>query len=259
MPTVPCFDPTTGASGGPSGGGGGGGGADLSNLSYETIDLTDGSWTLVDPLNVIQGTSIASGVHTFTYNAVNPIPSSTVLPNATAQQPRYYRRLNIAGTDMDTDGAFMYSTRMSGVVHSGVFDNAVYHGLAEDPLATQTVQADVNGLGTHVRITSTNSYSGAFTSTNLQIWNSQANQTVFYGHIQTRPGLALGVSGWGRKNTGVIASQGFRNHPASQTYTAAQPIYEVFVLGFRNTTTPAGAGDTVQLKLEARSIRYDVG
>lgn len=259
MPTVPCFDPTTGASGGPSGGGGGGGGADLSNLSYETIDLTDGSWTLVDPLNVIQGTSIASGVHTFTYNAVNPIPSSTVLPNATAQQPRYYRRLNIAGTDMDTDGAFMYSTRMSGVVHSGVFDNAVYHGLAEDPLATQTVQADVNGLGTHVRITSTNSYSGAFTSTNLQIWNSQANQTVFYGHIQTRPGLALGVSGWGRKNTGVIASQGFRNHPASQTYTAAQPIYEVFVLAFRNTTTPAGAGDTVQLKLEARSIRYDVG
>ena len=105
----------------------------------------------------------------------------------------------------------------------------------------------------------TNSYSGAFTSTNLQIWNSQANQNVFYGHIQTRPGLALGVSGWGRKNTGVIASQGFRAHPASQTYTAAQPIYEVFVLGFRNTTTPAGAGDTVQLKLEARSIRYDVG
>jgi hypothetical protein len=261
MPVFPCFDPASGASGGDQcQSGGGGGGADLSNLSYEVVDLTDPSWTLVDPQNVIQSTSInGAGVLTFTYNTVNPIPSTTVLPNSTAQQPRYYRRLNIGGTDMTTDGAFLYATKMSGIVPSGVFDNAVYHGLAEDPLATQTVQADVNGLGTHVRITTANSYSGAFTSTNLQIWNSQSNQVDMYGYIQTRPGLALGVSGWGRKDTGVINSQGFRGHPASQLYTLGQPIYEVFVLGFRNTTVPSVAGNTVSLKLEARSIQYDVG
>ena len=259
MPIVPCFDPDTGASGGPSDGGGGGGGADLSNLAYELIDLTDGSWTKVDPQNVIQSVSINSGVTTFTYNTINPIPTSTVLPNSVAEQPRWYRRLNIGGTDIDTDAAYVYSTKLSSITPNATFDNALYHGIAEDPTATQTVQADVNGLGMHVRVTSGNSYSGAFTSTNLQIWNSQANQVDFYGHTQARPGLALGVSGWGRKNTGVIASQGFRAHPATQTYTAAQPIYEVFVLGFRNTTNPSTAGDTVAMKIEARAIVYNVG
>lgn len=263
MPVFPCFDPASGASGGDQcQSGGGGGGADLSNLSYEVVDLTDPSWTLVDPLNVIQSTSINAGVLTFTYNTFDPAAAGnagSVLPNSTAQQPRYYRRLNIGGTDMTTDGAFLYATKMSGIVPSGVFDNAVYHGLAEDPLAGQTVQADVNGLGTHVRITTANSYSGAFTSTNLQVWNAQGNQVDMYGYIQTRPGLPLGVSGWGRKDTGVINSQGFRSHPASQLYTLGQPIYEVFVLGFKNTTVPSVAGNTVSLKLEARSIQYDVG
>jgi len=262
MPTVPCFDPTTGASGGPSDGGGGGGGADLSNLAYELIDLTDGSWIKVDPLNVIQSVSINSGVTTFTYNTFDPAGTGnggSVLPNSVAKQPRWYRRLNIGGTDIDTDAAYMYSTKMSSITPNATFDNALYHGIAEDPTATQTVQADVNGLGMHVRITSGNSYSGAFTSTNLQTWNAQANQVDFYGHTQARPGLPLGVSGWGRKNTGVIASQGFRAHPATQTYTAAQPIYEVFVLGFRNTTNPSTAGDTVAMKIEARAIVYNVG
>jgi hypothetical protein len=260
MPTVPCFDPTTGASGGPSDGGGGGGGADLSNLAFELIDLTDGSWTKFDPLNVIQSVSINSGVHTFTYNTFDPAGTGnggSVLPNNDAKQPRWYRQLNIGGTDIDTDAPYIYSTKISSVTANSTFDNSLYHGIAEDP--TNTTQVDVNGLGMHIRVTSGESYSGAFTSTNLQIWNSQANQVDFYGYTQARPGLALGVSGWGRKNTGVIASQGFRGHPAIQTYTAAQPIYEVFVLGFRNTTNAATSGDTVAMKIEARAIVYNVG
>src|SRR5210317_180638 len=141
MPTVPCFDPTTGASGGPSDGGGGGVGADLSNLAYELIDLTDGSWTKVDPQSVIQSVTINSGVTTFTYNTINPIPTSTVLPNSVAEQPRWYRRLNIGGTDIDTDAAYVYSTKMSSITPNATFDNALYHGIAEDP--TNAVQADV--------------------------------------------------------------------------------------------------------------------
>ncbi len=257
MPVFPCFDPTTGASGGSSGGGGGGG-ADLSSLSYELVDLTDPSWIKVDPQGLIQSVAINSGLTTFTYNTVSPFPASTVLPNSTAEQPRWYRRLNIGGTDIDTDAAYVYATKLSSVTPNANFDNMLYHGIAELPASTS--QATVNGQGTHVRLTKAGaSFSGAFTRTNLQIWNSQANQVDFYGYGQARPGLALGVAGWGRKNTGVIASQGFRGFPASNTYTAGQPIYEVFVLGSRYSTESSTSGDTVSMRIESRAIVYMVG
>jgi hypothetical protein len=43
MGVTPCFDPTTGASGGSQGGGAAG--ADLSALGFVEVDLTDGSPT----------------------------------------------------------------------------------------------------------------------------------------------------------------------------------------------------------------------
>jgi hypothetical protein len=58
MPVVPCFDPTTGASGGPSGGGGT---PSLSDVAFTVVDLTDGSWTLFDPDNAVQSVAFAGG------------------------------------------------------------------------------------------------------------------------------------------------------------------------------------------------------
>lgn len=258
MPVFPCFDPASGASGGDQCQGGGGGGVDLSSLSYELVDLTDPAWIKVDPQGLIQSVAINSGVTTFTYNTIANFPTSTVLPTTTAEYPRWYRRLSIGGTDIDTDAAYVYATKLSSVTPNANFDNMLYHGIAELPASTS--QATVNGQGTHVRLTKSGaSFSGAFTRTNLQIWNSQANQVDFYGYVQARPGLALGVAGWGRKNTGVIASQGFRGFPATNTYTSGQPIYEVFVLGSRFTTEGSTSGDTVSMKIEARSIVYNVG
>ena len=58
MPVYPVFDPTTGASGGASGGGGGGGGTDgpTNAITPEVVNLTDGTWTLLDPDGLIDTT-----------------------------------------------------------------------------------------------------------------------------------------------------------------------------------------------------------
>ena len=67
MPIAPCFDPTTGASGGAQPGGGGG--ADLSALGFTAIDITDG-FTLTDPDSLVDSSSSASGVNQVVFNAL---------------------------------------------------------------------------------------------------------------------------------------------------------------------------------------------
>ena len=54
------------------GAGGGGGGGTPTNLAAlplgDAIDLTDGSWTLLDPDSLVKSTTHSSGVHTVTLN-----------------------------------------------------------------------------------------------------------------------------------------------------------------------------------------------
>lgn len=242
----------------PSGGGGGdAGNIDPSDATFELVDLTDG-WTKVDPDSIISGVTIdASGVHTFTYNAVNPVSSTYRLTNSVPEWPRWYRRLNIKSTDMTGDDVLIYSSYISDTTHNSTFGIECVHGLAEAP-TNVTNQSNVKLAGNLLRMNNSGQkYSGAFTSNNLQVWNSQANQTRFYGHTITRKGLCIGVAGFGIKNTGVISGSGFRNYPASNTYGSAAAIYEVFALAFQSTSNPAANGDTVKMKLRRRALRYN--
>ena len=68
MGIVNAFDPAGGANGGfvP----GAGGAASLTDIAFQTIDLTDGSWTLLDPDSLVDTVTFSGGFNTVTWNTL---------------------------------------------------------------------------------------------------------------------------------------------------------------------------------------------
>ena len=103
MPITPCFDPTTGASGGASGGGGG---VNLDAVPLgAAIDLTDG-WTLVDPQGVVDttygtnGVTFSGGFNTVQFNAFGPGSNFNWGSTAAHEAPRWHKPLLINSVQM---------------------------------------------------------------------------------------------------------------------------------------------------------------
>ena len=142
MPIAPCFDPTTGASGGSQGGGGGGGGADLSALGFVEVDLTDGSWTLTDPDDLVDTVSHASGVNTVVMNALAAGSNNYAWSTSTTQRaPRWTRELNAvktlrAVTFASRRGPFILQTVIEYVTPDDDFPAEIVVASAEDGTAT---------------------------------------------------------------------------------------------------------------------------
>ena len=98
MPIVRVFDPD----GVPRGGWTpGGGGSSLYQLPLEVINLTDGSWTLYDPDNLVDTITFAGDWHTLTWNAL-PVGSGDYnwFSGTTIRAPRWYKNLEISGTQV---------------------------------------------------------------------------------------------------------------------------------------------------------------
>lgn len=272
MPIIPCFDPDTGASGGPSDGGGGGGGGDINSgdVEYETIDLTDGSWTLVDPANVISSVTISSGVHTFNLSAKTSAEITTALIPTVGtgiQWPRWYRRFSPNSVDCNTDDHTMLLTRMSNLSRNfsnPSFDSwGIYmlHGSYES--ATATVNADMHQNTFFVQWNSGVSarpQGGAITNGQRSAFATGADQDRWFGHVITRPDLHIGTTGWALNTSDVELGNNFRQYPSSNPFTTpAVPLYEVVGFGFTSATSDSvAAGDSFTMKIMGRRLKLNI-
>ncbi len=141
MPVAPCFDPTTGASGGAVSGGGGTG-ADLAALALTAIDLTDGTWTLSDPSSLVKSVSYAGGQNTITMNA---LASGNAVYNwknsSTKSAPRWYKTAAIGASNINRGDSVVgiYVLNADDTVRDFKADFIV--GLARD--ATQTLVGNI--------------------------------------------------------------------------------------------------------------------
>lgn len=272
MPVFPCFDPTTGASGGPSDGGGGGGGGDIDsgNVEYETIDLTDGSWELVDPDDIIASVSIASGVHTFTLSPQVGGTLQDYVPTAgTPRWPRWVRRFSPNGIDCNTDDHTILLTRMSDLSRN--FTDPTYnnwgiymlHGVYENASETVANLAAMHQSTFFVQWNSGSSATplgGAICNGQRSAFTTGANQDRWFGHVITRPDLHIGVTGWALKSTGVVLGNNFRQYTSSNPFTTpAVPLFEVVGFAFSNGTSDSvAAGDSFTMKIMGRRLKLNI-
>lgn len=231
MPITPFFDPTTGASGGAAASGGGG--IDP-NPSGTPVNLNDGSWTLLDPLSIVQSVAYDTGTNTNTVTC-NAAPASAWdltwgSSGATINAPRWYRALSIGGVAITTDD-FITAIYRLGPLHSvSDFRSEGVCALAEDPTSTTT--ASVLGAGAlFTYYTGGNVQCGLYANTAMTLESSHstsryARVTSFYG-----AGAARYLMFQSFTDADALRNQGQRN--ANFSLTGSVPVYEMVGLGVR--------------------------
>lgn len=261
MPVANVFDPYTGGANGgvvPSPGGG----ASLYDAPYSPIyeDLTDGSWTLVDPDNLVQSIAIdGNGYHTVTWNAL-AVGSANYRWDAgtTHRAPRWYKNAEIDGNQLVSEDLtnFSYYAQTDNAVR-GDFDSSFVYGLCIDP--TSTVANTIAGAGLFSSVTAVG------TNTFFGVWavNSQASTSVGSSdraHVGYTYGA--GHAGCGNfyilDNTGGRIQNGSRN--ASVVLPATTDLKLMVGVGTRSNITTIGAGDTSQkFRLSKVALKPNLG
>jgi hypothetical protein len=236
---VPVFDPTTGASGGPAAGGGGG--TSLLDMG-SPIDLTDGSWSLYDPVSMIKSTAFAGGKMTITFNAVAPSGGHVInTNNAVADFPRWYRAVEIDGTAMDTDSLLTQLVALTPDQTVREFNSAFLIGLATGP-AIDTVRATILGQGAYCELgTGTINPSVGCWGLTSTTKTGTGNATVTGNYSALYGGRKGGPQGMMALDSGGLFLQA-----AARTYTgtlaAAATIYEIVAVAPRDAS---GGGGTI--------------
>lgn len=139
MPIAPVFPGVTT---------GGSTGVSLLNMGGDVVDLTDGSWTLLDPDSLIDTVSFSGGFNTVTWNVLGS-GSQNYQWNAGGEHraPRWYKALAIDNTAITTDNQLILTTVMAldASADYGDFNQAVVVGAATD--ASSVVIDTMDGSG----------------------------------------------------------------------------------------------------------------
>jgi hypothetical protein len=144
MPITPCFDPTTGASGGAAGGGGG---ASLYNLPMTEVDLTDGSWVLLDPDGLVDTVSYAGGFNTVTFNAAAATTNHQWVGTSVCTAPRWYKSMQVDGNTVTLLDQTWFVCRMENDISvNDIIQQNVFCSAADPTSTTPTVIGATGGI-----------------------------------------------------------------------------------------------------------------
>lgn len=121
-------------------------GVSLRNISATQIDLTDGSWTLLDPDSLIDSVTFGAGYNTITWNALAAGSSNYNWgAGSTHRAPRWYRLLQIDATQITNVDHLILASRIENDGTVNDFDQQVVVGAALDPTSTTATTIDGSG------------------------------------------------------------------------------------------------------------------
>jgi len=148
------------------------------SVTYEEIDLTDGSWTLVDPASLVKSITISNGVHTITVNNHTASQDISVF-GANHNWPRWYKNLEADGVRINGADLHITNTYIGNVSYGYTGSQpqpSIMFGPAVDP--TNNLAFGMYGWGSHIRVA--NPW-GASWSINTEAAGTGVGQTHFYG------------------------------------------------------------------------------
>jgi hypothetical protein len=228
---------------------GGGGGADLSDLEFTSVDLTDGTWTLVDPSSAISSTTIAGGIHTITLNTV--VASSDLsIQGATHTWPRWYKTLEVGATRINGADLFLCQTAVTALslVNAGTDFPVLLAGPAVDP--TNNTALSMLAWGGQVR---TNGVAGGVWTVNAGAVGVGGGQTGFYSSSLSGAGDASLVSAINVNVTNDYVSRAQRGNNSATV--GANDLFLQVGLGSQTNTNGFTAGTTVSFSLGIITIK----
>lgn len=261
MPIVQAFCPDTGAAIGggcgpaePSGGG-------LYKTALEQVNLTDGSWTLFDPDNLVQSVSHAAGVNKVVWNAL-PVGSQNYRWDAGGQHraPRWYKDNNIDGNRVNSMDFNIFTSVIENVDAVSDFNNQIVCGVSQIPTGLEIFQVDFTG-GAVTRLAGSGTFSYGPVTYNAGAINPNNGRDVGVVTVM-RGGNALG-SGCGlaiQKSDGrVLGTQNSRNSNQFALNNAnPQDNFVMVGVGIRINNDTVAAGDEQNFKMWFSSYVPDV-
>lgn len=259
MPIAPCFDPTTGASGGAAPApGGGGSGYDVP--FGDPIDLTDG-WTLYDPDSLIKSITFSGGFHTVIWNELlTGSPNYNWTAGSNHRAPRWYQPAQLDGNQLTSDDVtqnIFYMVTDNTPAGRGDFPNAVSHGICVDP--TSTVASTIAGMGQHVTVLTTGPNTAA-----MGVWTVNSGATT----ATSAPSRSMATGQYGGRHCGSALftnfdASGFRIQNGSRNGSVALPastnLNWIVGLGLRsNSNTIAQDDQSLKFKIYRKSFKMNL-
>jgi len=234
-----------------------GGGADLSNLSYIEVDLTDAAWTLVDPDSLVQSNTYAAGFNNVVMNTLAAGSQDYSWGAGTNHRaPRWYIPLvaedaNGNNVRITTDDTFILQVKIQKGTTTAEWDTEVVCGTCDDPTATAANLID--GLGGMMDYVAT-----ANTGYGVWTFNNKSTSINASNDVGVSTSLSSGGRGQGGvyvnlDNTGADIAGGSRN--AAITYNAAADMYLMVGVGTRGIATIT-SGDDTDFKISYRIIKF---
>lgn len=256
MPITPCFDPTTGASGGASGGGGA---ANFYNVTMGTsVNLGTADWTLYDPDNLVQSVSYVGGFNVVTMNALAAGAShyrwdSTATNN---RAPRWYREFNVSETRINTDDLTTHTNIIEVDRTVNDFNWTLCAGVCVNPTTVTRNQIDGMGAGATNNPGEGNARYGHWRNTSMPVTSVNVNmrktvQVGQYGarHMGTSEFMAL-------SSANLHLQRGATN--GSETLGAALDMFQIVGIGTRTNTSTIGAGNQISFAVYQSAIVWDL-
>ena len=145
MPIAKVFDPFTGAANG--GGTGGGGQVGLYNIALTEVDLTDGTWTLSDPSNLVKSVTHDASGNVITLNEL-AVGSSDYnwASGTTILAPRWYKNYEVDGNRINSMDFSVFSSVIAPDLTIGTdWNPAVVIGHTKDASATAVTAQQLAG------------------------------------------------------------------------------------------------------------------
>lgn len=130
---------------------GGGSGVSLNGIPWIDIDLTDQSWTLTDPDNLVQSVTHSNGFNTVTWNAANPQADTSVgrhynwASNYDNRAPRWHKNLLIDGVQPTVREYILFNAFMENNGSVNDFNQSVILCTGIDLFSNPVTSNDLSG------------------------------------------------------------------------------------------------------------------
>ena len=256
MPIAPCFDPTTGASGGAQPGGGGG--ADLSALGFTAIDITDG-FTLTDPDSLVDSVSNTGGINKVVLNALASGDTNHTWGSGNTQRaPRWVKNLDVTdatgGEVQPLSGdTFILQTVLQFAAPDNRYAAEIVVASSVDGTGLDSFTNDAQGGIMRYSTTGNIAY-GVFTFNGQTSLGTGAPDhstcTVLHSGARGQGGVYVALDG-----SGAAVNGGSRN--GNMDYADGTTGMKLMVgVGKRDSAASITAGDDAQFKAWYRVVRF---
>ena len=238
--------------------GGGGGGVSLDAVPFgDAIDLTDGSWTLVepDPANpVVQSVTFSGGFNTVTVNAFGANSIYNWGSTSNHEAPRWYKPLLINSVRMTSNDLIDWVSLLS--IDRSILDAEfeIVSGPCADP--TSTTPNTIGGMGAAGHI----DFAQA-TFCDYGVWTVSSDAMT--GNTAGIKVMATGL--YGGKHSGsacstILDASNFRTQNTDRSGAAVLgagiDLFLMIGIGMRNNSASAGAGDQIKFSAYQAAAKW---